>query len=635
MPAGVTPVAHPNLEKIETVARRQIEDQRNKLAAKLNDAEDTLELAGAFGATGELYHAYELYPAATACYRNASLLDPASFLWSYYLGAAFQEAGDFEEAAVHLEDALSKSSDDLPARLRLAEVRLALGDTTAAKGHFNKLFSGGSFAAAAHYGLGRVAVADGDTTTAVAHFEKTLEQQPQAGIVRHSLGLSLRQLDKVEEAEAQLLAKSSGEVVAPDRLIEKIEGLAVGSGAFLGRANRALMGGRLEEAVAAFRSAINADPDSSEIRRNLALALMQQGDVNGAVTELRAAAETSPKDVWVFFDLGNAYQSKQLSDQAIAAFQKALEIDPTLVSAHFNLANVLISHERWGEAKPHLEAVLRLDPEDDRASYLQAMTSHHTGDSQTAIAGLRKLLRDSPTHTVARQGLATILLAGNQRQEAFEIYREALDLDIPASEKIALIDPLAKLAWQLGHRELAVTYWQRATELDPESSLSFMNLANALQLSGRREDARDLFARAVELDPSNATAWLSEASLWILDKNFATARERLESALRQSPEHPGINHTLARLLATCPLSAVRDGRRSLALARKALGLENKLEHAETIGMALAELGQFEEAIRWQRGLLNQAAMSGERKSLDQLMSHLRVYESRQAVRISG
>ncbi len=635
LPAGLVQIAHPDLEKVENVARRQLEDERDRLDTKLARAKDKLELASAFGAMGELYHAYELLPAAIACYLNASSLDAESFLWAYYLGTALQEQGEFKAAAKHLNDAAIKRPDNLAVRLRLGEVHLAIGEAPAAKEHFNKLFSDSSFVAAAHYGLGRVAFASGDGEAAATHFEKALQSQPQAGIVHHSLGLALRQLNRMEEAQTHLEEKGSGEIQTPDRLIEKVEALAINSGAYLGRANRALVNGRLAEAVTAFRSAVAADPDSSEIRRNLALALMQQGNVEDAITELREAAETSPDDVWIHFDLGNAYQSKRLSEQAIDAFRRAVQLDPNLVSAHFNLANVLIGLERWDEAKPSLEVVLRLNPEESRAQYLSGMISHHTGDSRTAISKLRNLLEREPTNTVARQGLGTVLKAAGQDQQAFEVYRESLDLDLPAAEKIALIDPLAKLAWKLRHRELAVNYWQRATELDPTSSQAFMNLANALQLMGRRKDARNFFAQAVTLDPSNATAWLSEASLWILDKNFTRARERLEEALLQSPEHAGINHTLARLLATCPLSAVRDGRRSLALARKALGLENNLEHAETIGMALAELGQYEEAIRWQRGLLNQAAMSGERKSFNRLKSHLRIYESRQAVRVSG
>ncbi|MEM7354364.1 MAG: tetratricopeptide repeat protein [Acidobacteriota bacterium] len=634
-PADLEPVAHPDLTAIEEVAREQLEAQRATLEAKLRKTDDRMELAGAFGDMGEHYHAYELLPAAIACYRNAVKLDPGSFLWPYYLGTAQQTAGDLEAASKNLEQAIIHRPDDPAALLRLGEVRLALGDAAGASEPFRMILGDADYVAAAHFGLGRAATAAGDASTAVEHFEKVLAHQPDAGIVHHSLGMALRQADRMDEATAHLEEKGSGEVRAPDRLIERIEALAISSGAHLRRGNRALVNGRLDEAAATFRQAVEANPDSAEIRRNLAHVLLRQGQVDRAIEQLTTAAASEPDDVWVHFDLGNAYMSKGFADQAISSFKRAVELDPTLVKGHFNLANALIGRERWQEARPHLDSVLQLEPENDRARYLSAMSSHHSGDNQTAIASLRQLLAEDPKNTVARQGLGSILEITNRRQDAFEVYRDGLDLDLPTQDKIALVDPLAKLAWRLGHRELSVGYWRQATELDPSSSVAFTQLANTLQLTGNRAEARALFAHAVQLDPRNATAWLSEASLWVLDKDYGAARDRLEEALRVAPDHPGINHTLARLLATCPSSTVRNGRRSLALARKALGLENKLEHAETVGMALAELGQFEEAIRWQTGLLNQAALSQDRRAINQLRTTLRVYEARQAVRISG
>ena len=634
VPAGLEGVAHPDLGAIEEETRRQLEAQRSILETKLAKGAERRELASAFGGMGELYHAYELSGAGAACYRNAERLDPESFLWPYYLGALHQSAGDMEAAASSLERALAKERDDPPALLRLGEVRLALGDAAGAREHFGALLGDGRFAAAGHFGLGRSAAALGDAAEAVEHFEKTLELQPRAGIVHHSLGLALRRLDRPDEARAHLEEKGYGEVRAPDRLMERLEALAVGSGAHLRRGNRALMAGRLDEAARELRLAVEADPRASQARRNLALVLMRLGDADGAIQELEAAARAEP-DVWIHVDLGNAYLSKGRGEQAVRSFQRAVELDPALVLAHFNLSNALIGLDRWGEARPHLETVLRLDPDHRRARYLEAMAGHRAGDTEDAIGKLQALLDEDPTDAVARQGLATVLVDAERSPRAMAVYRAGLELDIPAAEKMAFLDRAARLAWQIGRREQAIADWRRATDLEPTSSQAQTNLANALQLSGQRGEARSLFARAVELDPGNATAWLSEASLWILDGELAMARRRLEAALVAAPDHPGLNHTLARLLATSPTAEARDGRRALALARKAYGFERSIDHAETVAMALAELGQFEEAIRFQRRLLSRAAQSGDQNVMRRLATHLRLYENRRPVRVSG
>ncbi len=633
-PSDLIEIAHPDLAPVEDAARRQLTKQRSTLESMLGKKGNLRQLAGAFGGLGELYHTYELLPAAVACYRNAERLDPQSFLWPYYLGAALQSQGDLNAAAESLEHALTIRDDDLPAHLRLGEVRLDLGQPVEANDHFARLDSDDRFAAAGHFGLGRAAGALGEALAAVEHFEKALELQPAAGIVHYSLGLALRQAGRVEEAQTHLEEKGSGEVLAPDRLMERLESLALSSGAHLKRGNRAMVNGRLDEAVSAFRQAVAANPESGEARRNLALVLMRQGDSTGATKELEDAVASGSEDVWIHFDLGNAYLAKGDGERAVGAFQRAIELDPKLATAHFNLANTLISLERWTEAKSHLATVLEIEPADRRARYLSAMANHHSGETEAGLGALRRLLREDPTDTVARQGLASILVEAKRRPEAAVVYREGLDLDLPPEEKIALLQPLAKITWRLGQREPAIVYWRQATELAPESSPAFTELANALQLADRRQEARELFARAVELDPENATAALSEASLWILDREFVTARQRLESALAKSPENPGLNHTLARLLATSPSARARDGRRALALSRKAYGLDNSLEHAETVGMALAELGQFEEAIRWQQSLLQRAALTGDRNLIVHLATNLKLYENRRRVRIS-
>ena len=636
LPEGLIPIEHPDLSSIEKVAREQLEKQRSAID-EAKKRGDRRKLAGAFGGMGELYHAYDLFGAAGASYRNAELLDPESFLWPYYLGALQQSAGDLEAAAASLERALAKRDDDRPCRRRLGEARLALGDATAAREHFRWLLDDGddAFAAAAHFGVGRAAAAAGNTKQAVRHFERALELQPDAGVVHYPLAQALRSLGQLQKARRRLEEDATGEVHSPDRLMERLESLAISSGAHLKRGNQALVNGRLDEAEAELRKAVTADPKATSARRNLALALIRKGDTDGAIEELNAAAAIDPNDVWIHVDLGNAYLSKGRAETAARSLEQAVALDPELAQARFSLANALIGLGRWGDARPHLETALRLDPAHVRARYQLAMANHHTGDSTSAIQELYSLVHDEPSFTVARLALAEILTESRRGREAMTVYRQGLRLKLPADERIELLNAQAKLSWRQNRRREAIVAWRQATKVVPGSSQAWTDLANALQLSGKRGEARKLFAKAVKLDPSNAIAWLSEARLWILASDFQTARDRLEAALAAVPDDAGLNDTLARLLATAPTAEVRDGDRAMALARKAYALESSIQHAETFGMALIEARRFEEAVRWQRSLINEAARQGDQAALPRLMANLKRYESRQPIRMSA
>ena len=56
------------------------------------------------------------------------------------------------------------------------------------------------------------------------------------------------------------------------------------------------------------------------------------------------------------------------------------------------------------------------------------------------------------------------------------------------------------------------------------------------------------------------------AADWRNAQTGDVAYERAGAALERAPDHPELNHTLARLLATCTDPEVRDGGRALELA---------------------------------------------------------------------
>lgn len=633
-PSELVEVTHPDLGSVEPVAREQIEERRERLDEALKGSERR-SLADAFGGLGEVYHTYDLGETAAASYRNAIELDGESFLWPYFLGILAQDQGDTTTARESLERAVELLPQDAPAQRRLATVLLSLGETAAARPLFQALTERDGFEAAGHFGLGEVASAEGSPERAIEEYQKVLELQPAAGLVHHALGLAYRAAGESELAEAQLAMKGSGEVQAPDRLAERLESLAVTSGAYLRRGSKALVNGDFATATEQLQKAIEVDPGNTGAHRNLAHALRQSGDALGALEALKQAAEENPEDVWILFDLGNAYLANGLPERAVETLRAAVELEDDFVQSHFSLANAWIGMERWQEARAPLERVLALEPDHRRARYLDAITLSHLGKRPRAIRKLQKLLAEDPTDSVTRQGLAEMLTENRNLPKAMGLYLEALELEIPKQKKLDYHFQLAELSWRRQRREEAIKWWRRGVELAPDSSQAHTNLANGLQLLGRRKEAIEHFAHAVALDPANATAWLSEGSLWILQQNFATARDRLEEGLQHHPDHPGLNNTLARLLATSSDAEVRDGARALALARTALAAEGSPDHAETVAMAMAEIGQFEEAIKWQRRLINQAAANGDQGSLQRLVTRLRLYETRRPLRISN
>ncbi len=107
----------------------------------------------------------------------------------------------------------------------------------------------------------------------------------------------------------------------------------------------------------------------------------------------------------------------------------------------------------------------------------------------------------------------------------------------------------------------------------------------------------------------------------------ATVRDRLEQAAEAFPNEAMILLPLARLLATSPDEKVRDGRRALALAEPLFQASPVLENAETLAMAYAAAGRYEDAVAWQKSAISATTAAGQFFQLPRLEEALAVYES--------
>ena len=91
---------------------------------------------------------------------------------------------------------------------------------------------------------------------------------------------------------------------------------------------------KAEEAAKAFREALTLDPKISLARVNLAIALLNASDPEGADREAKAALEAAPDSLQAWYVRGLVARSENRMDDARAAFLKVLaKIPPTSVLA--------------------------------------------------------------------------------------------------------------------------------------------------------------------------------------------------------------------------------------------------------------------------------------------------------------
>ena len=119
--------------------------------------------------------------------------------------------------------------------------------------------------------------------------------------------------------------------------------------------------GKLDEAVACYRRALELKPDYAEAHNNLGNALKDQGKLDEAVACYRRALELKPDFAEAHNNLGNALKEQGKLDEAVACYRRALELKPDFAEAHGNLGERFGGDRRFSGAEDSFRAALRHD----------------------------------------------------------------------------------------------------------------------------------------------------------------------------------------------------------------------------------------------------------------------------------
>jgi len=107
---------------------------------------------------------------------------------------------------------------------------------------------------------------------------------------------------------------------------------------------------------------LTTEPNSVYAHNNLAVALIQKGQLTSAFLHLRRGLELQPNDPQVNKNFGVVLVRLGRSQEATTFFSKAVELAPWDAAAHNDLGAILLLHGRPAEAVPHFRMALQLDP---------------------------------------------------------------------------------------------------------------------------------------------------------------------------------------------------------------------------------------------------------------------------------
>ena len=275
------------------------------------------------------------YDDATAGFRRAIAIAPVRPAVHKDLAYTLVRTGETEAARDAFAEAMRLDPSDRQAALEFAFLANDTGQITAARRVFDRLRKTGDPVAerafqnidaplaegiarwkraleiappsfSAHYELAVLAERRDDYALAAEHYEKARSLRPELRHLLVALGRVWKQLGRIEQSHAALLAASRG---PETRAAEEARALLF----------------RRYPYVYEFRNAIALDPKNIGLRRELAYLLLEMGRDGEAETEFAALLELAPTDLLTAAQLGFLRLKRKDNDGALPLLMKVLQ----------------------------------------------------------------------------------------------------------------------------------------------------------------------------------------------------------------------------------------------------------------------------------------------------------------------
>ena len=401
--------------------------------------------------------------------------------------------------------------------------------------------------------------------------------------------------------------------------------------------------GDTPKSAAAFAKALQLQPDDVPTLVWLGEARLDEGKPDEAEPLFAKASALQPASVAALYGLGRVALAKQDYAHAVPYLEKALSLDPQATVIHYPLAMAYRGAGDQAKAQAHLaqRGTLAIKPDDPLMKQLEKMLNSaigyevsgadalDRGDWKAAAESFRKGIEVAPQEASLHHKLGTALALMGDGQGAIDQFKRSIALD-PSFPKAHY--SLGVILAATDQPAAAIQHFQAALKTQPGYVEARLQLAHTLRRSGRPEASLPHYAQIVKEDARVPEARFGYAAALIRLKRYAEARDSLAEAITIYPSELSFANAEARVLAAAPEEKVRDGKRALRFVQAVLRQVRTSDTLETMAMAQAELGQFTEAVTWQKQAITAAEGTGDRAIASRIADNLRLYEAHKPCR---
>ncbi|QSX79095.1 tetratricopeptide repeat protein [Agrilutibacter solisilvae] len=296
----------------------------------------------------------------------------------------------------------------------------------------------------------------------------------------------------------------------------------------------ALRRGAADEALAAARQAVAAEPHDPTAQRLLASALRMTGDIAGAMTVVDQALALSPEDAGLHMERGSLLLTDRGQlDEAQAALARSVGLDPNQFPAYILQAQLALGRGDLDEAHRLARTASRLAPEHPQILGIDGMVALYRGEHDRALKLLTLATQRAPTDPSLKPALGFAYLANGHLAFAEQTFRSLLER---APGSVSLVTMIADLVRRQGRPAEAADSLAPLAQAD-DGSPGLRRAWARLELeAGRPERALPALSAAFERNPDDLPALEALVDLWRVSGQAEQAREAIDRALAARPQ---------------------------------------------------------------------------------------------------
>jgi len=364
--------------------------------------------------------------------------------------------------------------------------------------------------------------------------------------------------------------------------------------------------GRLDEATAGFTVALKRDPQDVAALTGFGDVLLQQLDYEGAAEAYERALVLDPQADYLHGQLAAAYRG--LGETGKAAEQAA----------------------RAGDRRPRVEDPLMAFVDSHTLGadhYLETAAKAREYNSPEAAIKLYEIaasIRPGDVETLVTMG--ELKVATGDAQGALMAFGRALSIE-PGNAKANYF--AGTLYERAGDDAEAESHYRKALETEPQLIEPRLLLGNSLMRRKEYSEAGEHYGQIAHVLPKDAEVMYLLGMAWLASGDCQWAHPVLARGASIDPRDKQVLVALARAYSVCTDATEEQLRQALETATVIYTREPGQLTAETLAMASAANGKFDDAVDFQAQAMFEALKAERRADTDWMQVNMKRYQNKE------